>query len=287
MTKEPFLKKIAVVTASGMGDGLIMHIASHNLAQKGFQVTTFNDHLPGFGQWLNGYTLSKNPMEESFDAILLQHDNSPKAQAIKALNKPVYTLYGSHKVSKHGPLTDLDFVCDPTKPMGNNVQDAITKWFGSCSMENGMHPPSGLIHRKYPKRIAIAPKSQDPKRNWPMESFEKIATHLKQKGYDPIFVEKETHLFPSLEELASFLYESGGFIGNDSGPGHLASCLGIQSLIIGRSHSHLLLWQPAWKPPIVITPPRWTSHFRWTRNHWKSFIPTNIVKKSAINITLN
>ncbi len=275
-------KKIAVVTANGIGDGLIMHIASHNLA-KSFQVTTFNDHLPGFGKWLDGYTLEKQPDSEaldSFDAILLQHDNSPKAKAIKALNKPIYTLYGSHRISKHGALEPLDFVCDRTKPMGNNVQDAMTKWFGPCSLDNGMYPPPDLIHRKYPSRIAIAPKSQDPQKNWPIKRFEKIATFLKSKGYDPVFIEKEKHLFPSLEELASFLYESGGFIGNDSGPGHLASCLGIQSLIIGPNYRDLLLWQPAWTLSTIITPPRWASHFRWARNNWKSFIPTTIVKKS-------
>ena len=280
------MTKLAIITADGLGDGLIMHIASHNLAKK-FSVTTFNDHLPGLGCWLKKYDLQKQGSLDPFDAIILQHDNSDKAKQIKALKKPIYTIYGSHKESKHGPLSDLDHVCDRTKSMGENIQEAIKKWFGACNLENGLTPPSHLIPHKYPKRIAIHPKSQDPRRNWPMKQFEKIANFLRKRGYDPVFIEKETHLFASLEELASFLYESGGFIGNDSGPGHLASCLGLKSLILGKNYNHLLLWKPAWNNPKIITPPKWISNFRWGRNHWKSFIPTTIVKKSLINNILN
>lgn len=276
-------QKIAVVCAPGLGDGLIMHIAAHNLRQMGHEIVTFNDHLENFGKWLPGYQFAKQPSLEDtfqdFDAILLQHDNSLKSKKIKSTHPKVYGFYGSHQVAKHGPLSLLDYVCNPLLPMADNLSLAVTKWFGLSSKENGLTPPSSLIHKKYPKRVAIHPGSSDPYRNWPLKRFRKVATFLQQKGYDPIFCDN----LPSLEDLASFLYESGAFIGNDSGPGHLASCLKIPSLIIGTSHKHLLLWRPGWLPPKVITPPRWVSRFKWTQKRWKSFIPTRIVI-NTINI---
>ncbi len=286
-------KSIAVVCSPGIGDGLIMHIASHSLAQAGFQVTTFNDHLSGFGKWLKGYSLAKQPSQEAieetfqhFDAIILQHDNTPKSKKIKTLKPKIFGFYGSHLVSKHGELTAHDYVCDPTKSMVLNLSLAMTKWFGLPSTENGLLPPSGLIHKKHPRRIAIHPGSSASTKNWPLEKFLQVSTFLKKQSYEPVFLSQEERpIFPSLEELASFLYESGAFLGNDSGPGHLASYLNIPSLIIGSSSKHLQLWRPGWFPPIIATPPRIASYFKWTRPHWKSFITTKkVIKQLKTNI---
>ena len=111
------MKKIAVVCAQGMGDALIMHIASHNLAQEKIEVLTFSDHLQGFGKWLDRYSFAKQPLPieieetfKNFDAVILQHDNSIKAKTIKNLKIKVYGFYGSHEESKHGPLSPLDYV---------------------------------------------------------------------------------------------------------------------------------------------------------------------------------
>lgn len=291
------MSKIAVICAQGMGDALIMHIASHNLAQAGFEVLTFSDHLQGFGKWLDPYSFAMQPTPDKiekifkdFDAVILQHDNSIKAQAIKKLNIQVYGFYGSHLVSKHGPLSSTDYVCNPLLCMVDNLTLALKKWFPSCTIgkENGLTPPPHLIHNKYPKRIAIHSGSSDLKRNWPLNRYKKIATLLQRKGYDPVFLTKdEAPAFPSLEELASFIYESGFFIGNDSGPGHLASYLQIPSIIIGTSYKHLLVWRPGWFPPLVITPPRWTSFFKWTKKRWKLFIPTRIINNLVVKSMIN
>ena len=66
-------------------------------------------------------------------------------------------------------------------------------------------------------------------RNWPQEKFLKIAYLLKESGYDPVFIPgkgneewKRFNLkieeFDTLDSLSNYLYESGFFIGNDSGP---------------------------------------------------------------------
>jgi hypothetical protein len=278
------IKKIAVVTAPGIGDGLILHVASHNLVQMGWDAATFNDHLGGFGRWLRGYRFEKQPplerIEEIFsgyDAVLLQHDNTEKAKRIKALSLPVYGFYGSHNPSKHGEMSSLDFVCDPNRNMVENVANAVERWFGACGKENGMRPPDGLVHRKTKRRIAIHASSGAEEKNWPLEKFLAVAKKLENEGYHPVFLTKEK--FPTLEELASFLYESGAFLGNDSGPGHIASCLGIPSLIIGKEERQMRLWAPGWRLAEIAVPPRWTSSWRWTRSRWKKFISINHITK--------
>lgn len=286
------MTKIAVVCSQGIGDALIMHIASHNLMKEGFDVVTFSDHLDSFGKWLPQCKAAKQPQIDqieatfkSFDAIILQHDNTEKAIRIRNLKTKNYGFYGSHKIEKHGPLTKFDYVCNPMLCMVDNVTLAMTQWFNLNSKENGLTPISGLVHKKHPKRVIIHPSSSDPLKNWPIKRYQKIASFLDKKGYDPIFISKnDAPIFSTLEELSSFIYESGAFIGTDSGPGHLASYLQIPSIIIGTSYANLLLWRPGWLAPQVITPPRWTSRLKWARKRWKSFIPTQIVKKNIINI---
>jgi ADP-heptose:LPS heptosyltransferase len=275
--------KIAVVTASGIGDGLILHIASHNLVQMEHEVITFNDHLAGFGEWFRGYSFSNQPLLfAQFDAVILQHDNSPKAKQIRALDLPVYTFYGSHQVSKHGALRDTDYVANPNQTMVDNITKAMEKWFGVASKENGMTPLAGLVHRKYPSRVAIHTTSGAREKNWPQEKFYHVAKKLQNMGYDPVFINEPggRPIFASLEDLASFIYESGAFLGNDSGPGHIASYLKIPSLIIGKEEKQMRLWRPGWMAPEVLTPPAWSAHWKWTRNKWKHFITTRSVIKT-------
>lgn len=172
--------------------------------------------------------------------------------------------------------------------MVQNVVNAAVKWCGSATSDNGLTPKKGLIHRKYPKRIAIHPSSADPKRNWPLKNFEEVAAFLQNNGFEPFFLfENEKPVFPNLEDLASFLFESGAFLGNDSGPGHLASSLKIPSLIIGKDYHHLLHWRPGWLPPVVLTPPRWITHFKAARPYWNRFISTRNVTNQLINKVIN
>lgn len=274
------MKRIAVVTAPGLGDGLIFHIFSCNLVMAGYEVVTFNPYLSSFGSWLHGYQFAKEGQLETFDAVILQHDNSEKAKKIRQMEN-VYCFYGSHQISKHGPLQPSDYVCDRSKTMVQNVQIAMKQWFGFDSIENGLKPPFHLTFRKYPKRIVIHPDSSSASKNW--HRYENIATTLAEMGYEPVFITKNNRpLFPMLEDLASFIYESGAFLGSDSGPGHLASSLNIPTVTISSCASHMLLWRPGWNS-CVITPPYFVSRFKWLRDKWKLLI----TKKHVIKLLLN
>jgi hypothetical protein len=292
---------IAVVSSLGMGDGLILQVAAFQLRAQGYEVTTFNDHLASFGPWFGETRFAPQPrLDEtfdSFDAIFLQHDNTPKSKQIHALPLPVYTFYGSHQPAKHGPLRDgLDYVCDPNRTMVDNVREAVTMLFGASpiSSENGLKPPPGLIHRKNGKRVIIHPTSTKEEKNWPQEKFLKVAHWLTHQGYEPVFIAPSSgqELWPSpplpdLASLGSLIYESGFFLGNDSGPGHLASYLQIPHLIIAQDAKLMRLWRPGWMPGTILTPPRWFPNWKKLRKYWKKSITTKRVIKNLKNNVLN
>lgn len=267
--------KFSVVCAPGVGDAVILHIVSHHLVLAGHEVVTVTPHR--FGKWLEGYSFDSKLND--CDAIFLQHDNSPFAEAVRQ-KKEVYTFYGSHKVSKHGPLrSGFDFVSDGNRTMVGNIVAALKDLFGiEASSDNGMRAPMGLVHRRFQKRVAIHTTSGNPSRNWPEEKFARFAEWASAKGLEPVFLPH----FKSLEELCSYIYESGYFLGNDSGPGHIASRLKIRNLIIGREEKHMRHWRPGWGFGEIITPPKWVPNwkgFRLRENQWKRFISI----KSVIN----
>ena len=293
--------KFAVVCASGIGDALLMLIASNHLQKLQVEVFTFSNHLTSLQEWFPHFQFHLQPpldqIEEifaPFDAIVLQHDNTPKAKLIRNLRKPVYTLYGSHLTSKHGPLRPfLDVEFDASLCMAENIRRSSQTLFpAKASLENGITPLPHLIPHKFPKRIAIHPTSATPSKNWMKDSFLKLAQELAKAGWEPAFVvpPKEAKnwggaLFPTLSELAAFLYESAFFIGNDSGPGHLASNLNLHTLIIGPSQKHLTLWRPGWYPGSIAHPPNWVEQFKLTKENWRYFIPVNHIIKQFKKLT--
>lgn len=293
--------RFAVVSAAGIGDALILEMASYHLRKMGHDVVSFTNHLSGFGEWLPNVHCQAQPglgeekeVFASFDAILVQHDNTPKARAILALRpgKKVYTFYTNYRLSKHGPLwPGMDFVFDEKQSMVENTKTALKELFsiGADLGENGLAPPKHLVYQKHPKRVAIHPTSTMPSKNWPKKKFLKVAHWLEKNGFEPVFVTSPAERakwggpeLKSLADLASFLYESGSFLGNDSGPGHLASYLGIPYLIIGKQDRQMQLWRPGWHPGEIVTAPSWIPNckgFRIRDEKWQWFVSArNIIK---------
>jgi ADP-heptose:LPS heptosyltransferase len=164
--------------------------------------------------------------------------------------------------------------------MVDNVVAALNEQFHiPATNENGLTPPPGLIHRHNKKRVVIHSKNaKDP---WPEERFQAVADWLEAHGYEPYFLP----IFPTLEELANCIYESGYFIGNDSGPGHLASALNIPNLIIGRDPENMRLWRPGWLKGEVVLP---LLNWKPLRKYWKKLITTNsVISKLKSKILIN
>ncbi|HLB52824.1 MAG TPA: glycosyltransferase family 9 protein [Chlamydiales bacterium] len=296
--------KIAILCASGIGDCLLFSTLGMQLEKMGWDVTLYSDHGQSFGSWLSPLTFLPQPtldeipnLASHFDTLFLQHDNSLKAKAVEKLIPPLYRFFGSHKLEKHGPIQkEKDYVCQPQVSMVENLFRSAHKFFGpECTPISHLLPPKGVIYRRFPKRIAIHPTASSLQKCWPKEKFFKLKEILEEKGFNPSFIvspkeQKEwpsSPHFPTLEDLASYLYESGGLIGNDSGPGHLASLLRLPHLILGGDGLQMPLWRPGWHLGELMIPPPFLMRLKALRKYWHKFLKPEKVATKFINNYLN
>ncbi|MDE3055949.1 MAG: hypothetical protein KGI80_04585 [Verrucomicrobiota bacterium] len=294
--------KIALLSASGIGDCLLLATLGYSLKSKGWDVTLYSDHAGSFGAWLGGiHSRPQLPLEQipdlsSFDALFLQHDNSPRARAVQLLSHhQLYRFFGAHVPEKHGLLIDSsDYICDRKVPMAENVGRAAKKFFNLSLLQTISSPFPNLRHRRFSKRILIHPTASSAAKCWPRQKFFALKSELEKRGLHCTFItapneKKEwgAEDLPTLEALASFLYESGGCIGNDSGPGHLASLLQIPHLVIGGDGRQMPLWQPGWFPGALLTPPPFLMRFKLFQKRWGYFIkPKDVANKFIETIDL-
>jgi len=275
-------------------------VASHRLKLEGHDVTTFQDSLGELEEWFPGHRFAKRSTIESldsFDFIVLQNDNTPFfLNLIDRYREKIHIFYASHEEGKHRPLTPKDQVFDRALPLVTNIAQGIASLLGQMDpiAENGITIPEGLVYRKHAKRILIHPTSTTPKRTWTREKFLKVAEKLEKEGYEIAFSlspqEREEWKdipflipeFPSLEALAAYIYESHFLIGNESGTGHLASNLGIPTLIVASCPKQMALWRPGFLLGSVVTPPSYIPNFKFFRlreKKWQTFVsPRHILK---------
>lgn len=297
---------VAVVPALGIGDALLMMIASHQLRSHGYTVTTFHNSLPEFAPWFPGHSLQQLPSEvkrletfASYDLILVENDNSPLIkQLTERFRQKLSIFYPSYRPTKHAPLSSSDRVFDSDLPMAGNIAIAVASLINEetrISKENGLTPP--LIRCLKKEQILIHPTSRMPSKNWKAKGFIKVATGLKERGFDPLFCVSPSELkawkfvekfgfslatTPTLSSLATVVYESLAVIGNDSLTGHLASNLGIPTLVIANDEKRMRLWQPGWLKGQLVLPPAYLPNWKILRlkeRHWQSFIsPAKVLR---------
>ncbi len=106
-----------------------------------------------------------------------------------------------------------------------------------------------------PAYAVIHPFASTPDKTWPVERFLEVAAELARREIEPIFVGTPAdplHLFanhrtftPALEDTKSLLAGAALFLGNDSGPAHMAAAFGIPMVVIFAASDHEV-WRP-WK----------------------------------------
>jgi heptosyltransferase-3 len=103
----------------------------------------------------------------------------------------------------------------------------------------------------------IHPLATAPDKTWPARGFLAVAGHLRKVfGLEPVFIAgpgEDLGLFREyrcvagapLEEIKSLLAGASLFVGNDSGPAHMAAAFGLPVLVIFGT-SDPVIWAP-WK----------------------------------------
>lgn len=77
--------------------------------------------------------------------------------------------------------------------------------------------------------IVIHTGAGHPVREWPRERYEEIATRLRSAGWSVTVLDDSLR---DIDRLLDILVTADRFIGNDSGPGHLAALLGVPTFTI-------------------------------------------------------
>lgn len=294
--------KIAIFPCIGLGDGLIALVLANNLVKAGHTVEVFHPLLPQMQPLFPGVSLAPRPT----DLKTLMHDKwiffyekldwmqqalqvTPEKNVI--LN-PIATPNRDYPYYEEGEF-------DGTVPFVENlVQYAEKKWgIEEASQDNGITLPADVQRGKYPKRVILHPTSSRAGKNWSKHKFLALVKKLRSEDYEPVFIlsekerkdwpEAEAPSFPDLCAVAHFVAESGYMIGNDSGIGHLASCLGVPTLTICRNRMSADFWRPAWANGEIIVPPKWIPNLkglRWRDKKWQNFVPVRKVHEEFLNL---
>jgi heptosyltransferase-3 len=272
-------RHVAVVMSNAIGDTLVIMVIVQNLRKNGIDVTVFGRQAHALRHWFP--TVSIQPLPDQaqarellapYDIVLQMHRDQPMP----------------HLTEAHPCVLDLDKVVFGDHPgcMAERFATFCRDELGlsNVGLYNGITPPPALRHRHYIRRIAIHPEASTEDKRWLSERFRKLAHDLRQRGYDVYFViaphergrwrELERWDIPAPEfsnphELACWLYESGWFIGNDSGIGHLASNLSIPTISLFRRRRVSERWRPAWGTVSVVLPWQWVPTARLKEKFWR------------------
>lgn len=251
-------RRVAIVQSPALGDSLVMTIVAHNLQRAGAQVTMFGRQGTLLEDWFPALHMQPALTESTMTAALAEfntvfqlHDDYPFA-----------TLHRSHP---NGVFMGRLPKASSTAAMVDRVADYCREDLQLPDVDrgNGMTAPVArqLVHRRHATRVAIHPTASTADKRWLPARFIALGRKLKAAGFEPQFVVTPDEraawrgveqagmtlaVFDSLSDVAAWLYESGWFIGNDSGIGHLASNLQIPTVSLFMRKGIARTWRPSW-----------------------------------------
>lgn len=278
--------KIAVFSCAGLGDCLLTTILSHSLALQGHEVVTFHPFMSQLQHWFPHLPIRPFPPKfEEFDRFFIFYEKSDWMMSVldtclknhrdqTTVLNPIATPNTDYPYWEEGRF-------DGSQTFADNLVRFCRTVLGikEAVKSNGIAIPSELAPRKYINRVVLHPTSSRPGKNWPRAKFLKLAEKLRKKGYEPVFIVSpaervdwpEAPALESLDAMARFVCESGYMIGNDSGIGHLASCLGVPTVSLFKNERTAHFWRPAFAPGEFCLPQGWLPNvkgLRWRDKYW-------------------
>lgn len=162
-------------------------------------------------------------------------------------------------VKRLAPQARMAFV--PPRPPASWSRH-VCDWHRTQLVEQGIDIPDVAVPvRDNPRGpIIVHPGSGGLDKCWPMERFEALTEKLTAAGHNVRMIGGEVernyrveHL-QTLEELLVVLRDAGQYIGNDSGPTHLAAQLGVPTLaLFGPTDPRV--WGPRGPAVRILAPP--------------------------------
>ena len=300
--------KCAIFSCLGLGDGLISLTLSNNLQSQGYETITYHPFLKQMQGWfphlpMKGFAEFADVQHalENFDRFFIFFEKSPRMSQVIHYCQTHFPEKTTIINPIATPKTDYPFwenaKFNGRQTFANNLEIFCRNILGckTATKENGITPLPEYLKAKHPLRVIIHPTSSRSGKNWPQEKFLALSKNLQARGYAPCFIltKEERDQWPAstpfapefvnLSDLAGFVYESGYMIGNDSGIGHLASCLGLPTVTICRSPMASAFWRPSWSPGRVVCPPSWIPNIKGLRlrdKHWKTWVSKSSVLRA-------
>ncbi len=280
--------KTAVISCLGLGDGLLALVLSNNLALNGYEVDTFHPFLNQLQAWFPHLPIAPFSEEivDKYQQFFFIYDKKMDQVIERCTKEYPHSTYVLNPIAT--PQCDYRYWevgrFNGRLPFADNLmhfcRDVLK--LKDVTKENGIQ----IIPRKFEKRVVIHPTSSRPSKNWPKERFLEFSRRLEADGYEPAWILTQEErkgwpevnnapVFSNLSEIATFVAESGSMVGNDSGIGHLASCLGLPTVTICRHGMVADFWKPSWAKGAVVLPPKWIPNlkgFRFRDKHWQKFV---------------
>lgn len=164
------------------------------------------------------------------------------------------------------PVHITDHLLEPLRLRGITISDPTPRillspadrtFAATCWRQRDLHSPTVVVH----------PGSGGAGKCWPLENFLELIDRLPQRGINVLVlcgpVEADQQRIPDrmralqppgLLELAGLLERADLFIGNDSGPGHIAAAVGTPTLaLFGPTDPHV--WKPRGRRVCVLRAP--------------------------------
>lgn len=259
--------RVAFLMSNALGDCLVSMVMVDNMVRHGVDVRVFGDTVHALRTWFPRATIEPMPTREALPARLASF----------------HTVFQVHRAYPVANLMDLHPGCMLLEDVvyekgGGGVAERLAayclhQWgWASADIGNGACAPPGLHYRRYRQRVVIHPESSWTGTRWLACRFVRLAHRLRARGYDVHFViaphERERWAgldahgipaprFENLDLLARWIHESGWFIGNDSGIGHLASSVGIPTVTLFRRRGVAQRWRHAWGITEPVLPWQW------------------------------
>ena len=306
--------RAAILSSAGIGDGLMMLIAAHHLFRRGYHVTLFQDALHELERWFpychfaEQHSLhAQQALHFDADVLIVQYDHRPSTRALieKARKHPFlrvivyYPAYDqNHLLPEFG---EEDAFFSPDHTMVDNIALALQQQWpsGEKTVNNGMKIPKRVQGMRRFHGVVLHPTSTTSVRTWTKDKFLKVGKKLRRCGMEVAICvhPKERDAWKTeglyvpklatLDDVAQLLVGAKLVIGNESGIGHLASNLGVRTLIISGCARRMRLWRPGWTLGDVITPPRWVPNCKKCRlrtKKWQRFIRPQTVLSRALKM---
>ncbi|PIE59921.1 MAG: hypothetical protein CSA32_01455 [Desulfobulbus propionicus] len=255
------LPRLAVLGGQGLGDNLIEMVLAENARRCGWKTTFYGSGLLSLASWFPGHCLEKTLPARAYNATLSRFE-----RILSPLPPPSGLV---HELQQR--WMNYNDEMSPATTRVDNLATLSRRLFttGDIGTGNGIVPPEELVPRRFLHRICLHPTSAELSKNWLPTRFFALGQRLEAQGFEvAIIMARDEYLewkplvnrrfplhgFATVADCAAFVYESGYFIGNDSGGGHLASCLGVPTLSIHGRRGKAMAWRPGWGTVEVVTP---------------------------------